>query len=369
VTDNDSLSDEQVRLLHGWFVREMIDLARAPAPSDTRGGLLLGGLVYGEKYIERFQNLCMPSLNASGNAKALHRRSRMILFTDGAGYGALHDFQRQREIAGYPTQLFVLPQSLMDSLTALTGLLGGTQNLGVQIAARYGMAYHPVFPDHVYSPDYFPNLLKLGKRYPAIAQSSISANDTLALRSGLLAHDFAVPAADLGTLGLENIHAQSAGNLMVDGTYPTSHQIIWQGRDRLHVHCPHMNPVYISPDLCAAAPTQYLSIIDANLPYIFGDEFYVPTVSDDMAFLEVSDDSKASVTERVSMERFAAVCRSNLKFRTIYMPYFERGCEVPIRPQEKFLTEADIKQRHKAVCDAILGRTVPGHVDYKKEAA
>jgi hypothetical protein len=151
--------------------------------------------------------------------------------------------------------------------------------------------------------------------------------------------------------------------------FPTSHQLIWQGRDRLHVHCPHMNPVYISPELCAAAPTQYFSIIDANLPYIFGDEFYVPTVSDDMAFLEVSDDSKAAVTERVSMERFAAVCRSNLKFRTIYMPYFERGCEVPIRPQEKFLTEADIKQRHKAVCDAILGRTVPGHVDYKKEAA
>jgi hypothetical protein len=188
VTDNDSLSDEQVRLLHGWFVREMIDLDRAPAPSDTRGGLLLGGLVYGEKYIERFQSLCMPSLKAPGNAKALHRRSRMVLFTDGAGYGALHDFQRQREIAGYPTQLFVLPQPLMDSLTALTGLLGGTQNLGVQIAARYGMAYHPLFPDHVYSPDYFPNLLKLGKRYPAIAQSSISANDTLALRAALAAH-------------------------------------------------------------------------------------------------------------------------------------------------------------------------------------
>jgi hypothetical protein len=113
-----------------------------------------------------------------------------------------------------PTQIFVLPQPLMDSLTALTGLLGGTQNLGVQIAARYGMAYHPLFPDHVYSPDYFPNLLKLGKRYPGIAQSSISANDTVALRSALLAHGPAVPAADLGTIGLEHLHAQSAGNLM-----------------------------------------------------------------------------------------------------------------------------------------------------------
>lgn len=354
--------EERSKLLLDWYTTEKLDLSRRPAPADTRGGLLLGCLVYGNNYIERFLSLAIPSIMAPPNARALRRNSRLVIFTDGEGYRTLEEFQRKHEAAGFPTQLLVLPQPVIEKLKGEFVLLGATQNLGVQIAARYGMAYHAFFPDHVYSPNYFPNLLKLGKRYPAIAQSSISASDVPGFREGLepfrRGDALVIPSVELGDLGWRCLHPQSIGNLMNRGTeflgYPTSHQCIWQGRDRLYVHCCHMNPVYIHPDLCVSAPLKYFSIIDANLPYIFGDEFYVPTVADDMLFVEASGANKKGSNQRVSLELFSAVCWAHTKFRTIYMPYFERACEVPIKPQAEYFEAADIKERHAQLCRDIL---------------
>lgn len=372
------LSPEQEQMclaLHGWMASEIVDLYRQPASTATKGHLLLACLAWGEKYINRFLTLTVPSLAAEGNYQALKNRSRIVVFTDQYGFDLLWRWARTSTEAGVPAQIIVVPPKLMEQVEAKnpeTGkwdngkvfpLLGCTQTLAVQIAARHGMAYHSLFPDHVYSCNYFRNLLRIAKKgQPAIVQSSISARlDTAQESLKAYTRDngtITIQSRELGAIGWKHLQAQSRGNLMNSGKeilgLPPSFQCIWQGKDRLYLYCCHTNPVYLAPELCANAPVRYFSPIDCNLPYLCGDQFYFPKVEDEMCFLELSDDDKRGTLDKVSPEIHAAICWSHVKFRTIYMPYYSTPCEYPIGPQEEFLEYPDIEQRHFEVCKSIV---------------
>jgi hypothetical protein len=363
---------ELCRNLHSWIAFEMIELMRRD-PSERPGGLLLSALVWGDKYVGRFLHLTAKSLEAESNRAALKdNKARIILFTDLSGFDKLRVWAEESTAAGVHASLIILPPPLMEVLMRkgddgewdrqkVFPTLGTTQTLAVKIAARHGMAYHSLFPDQVYSANYFKHLLALSERERVIVQSSISADYRPAVEAleiyRTTTGSIEISARQLGALGFRHLHKQSRGNLMNRGKeilgLPVAFQCIWQGYDRLYLHCCHTNPVYLAPEFCASAPVRYFSPIDCNLPYITGDRAYFPTVEDDMAFLELSDDSKEGTEEKLTPEVHAAVCWSHVKFRDIYMPWFAQGCEVPIARQPEWLEPDDIAERQAQVAKGI----------------
>jgi hypothetical protein len=360
---------EYKEILHGWFAAELCALDRARNEFAPPGTLLLGAGAWqgrGGDYIERLWTYAVPTLHAPKNAAALRGRAHLVLFTDAPGYDRVWRQARALgEMLGRPPQIFVIPPAIMDYIPKhadnVNPLLGAFQSLTVQIAGRYGMAYHPLFPDHLYCDGYFPSLFSLARHHSALVQTSVSAS-MAAVRPELEGYRrggaFAIPALDLGDMGFRHLHGQSLGNLMNRGTtdlgYPTSYCSIWQGRDKLYAHCCHLNAAYLSPGLCAAAPVRYFSPLDCNLPHLIpGAHFHVPTAKEGMTFIELSTDQKFASTKRVDEELHAAICWHHTKFRDDFLPYFAVASEVPIKRQESYLEEADIRRRHAEMIEGM----------------
>ena len=350
--------------LRDWVAAELCDLYRRPAPQG--GGLLMGGLMYGDAYVSRFLSWTAKTIQADFDA--LKGRARIVLFTDAGGFDKLWQYARRMEFSGIPTQVFIVPGRILDGLEegnkrtrnlSRYKLLGAVQNLLTQIAGRYGCGFHALFPDMIYSAGYFGRLLKLAETHKGIAHSNISAGVEVIgevaqySRNGMLA----IPALDLGDMAFRHMHKRSRGNLMNRGRewlgFPASHCLIWQAKDRLRQFCCHSNATYIAPEWCAKATVRYFSPIDCNLPYLL-DDFYTPRLEDGMAMMEVSDDTYPASNSRVSAEKFAAICWYHVQDRDDYLPYFATPNDIPIRDQREYLDLAEIDARQADIHAGII---------------
>lgn len=364
--------DNLLGLLEGWYGKEMSDLYRG---QPWRGpGILMGCPVWGEKYLERFEKYCLPTIMSPKNHAALKGRCRMVLFTDMASYARLLHFTEGMETVGFDLDLRIIPQEIMAQLPPPGAkaddprhlnkywILGVAGNVQVQMAKRAGMAFHMLLPDHVYEQDYFPNMFRLGAKYEGIAQTGISANvdgcgpelETYKQEGGAIT----IPGRDLGDMGWRHLHKQTRASLMNDATIPDdlpeSHLWTWQGRDKLHLYCCHMNAAYLSAAMCDKAPSRIPATIDAELPAFMPKDFYVPTAEDGMTFIEVSDETKADNPKRVNAKKFAQFCWMKVRYGKQWMPYVERVCEVPIHPQATYMEADEIEAEHARLLAMLL---------------
>ncbi len=339
-------------LLESFFGQNIANLYRG---QPWRGkGLLMGCPVWGEKYLERFEKYCLPSIMAPKNHETLKGRCRMVLFTDASSYTKLLQFTEGMEDVGFDLDIVLIPNELMATLPKGRDdpeyaqkqlnkywILGVAQNTCNQMAKRAGMAVHILHPDHVYGPEYFANLFRLSDKYDGIAQTSISANveacaelDKYIQPTGTLI----VPDRELGDIGWRHLHKQTRASLMNTATIPDdlpeSHLWTWVGKDKLHLYCCHMNMAYLSAKYVAVAPTRIPATVDAELPSFMPKDFYVPTAEDGMTFIEISDETKADNPRRVGMVDFAKHCWLKTRFSLDWMPYVMKVCEVPIHNQE-----------------------------------
>lgn len=346
--------DEFRDLVKSWVAQELSALYRQPAPASR--GLLIGVAVWGKTFIDRFLRFGARSLAAPRNAATLRHNSRLVLFADGEGFDLLWQYARERQASGFPTQIIVMPDLLMAQLAKAPDnkftLLGATHILQVQMAAFYGMGYHMSAPDLIYADGYFPGLMYLAQDHKAIAHTNPSAHigiyDDLP-KDGPLALD----PEELGALTWKHLHVQSRTNLMNVGAespgYPPAHFNIWQGRDSLIIHSPHLSATYMAPEVCAKAPVRFFSPIDCQLPFMMPDGFYTPRRQHGMSYIEVSDDSKIGRGVRHDIEIFAAICWHSTRFRDEYLPFYDAASVFPIPVQESFLTDAEIATRHAQV--------------------
>lgn len=356
---NEGLTSEYAFALERFFGDSMAHIYSTT--QEKREGLLMGCPVWGDLYIARFRAMCLPTLLSAKNLDALRGRCRMVLFTDKPNFTSLWDITRQleRSDAGIDLQIHVIPDELMRGLGVVDNakywILGVISNILVQMAGRLGMGYHSLHPDHLYGEAYFQNLERLSQTHEAICQTGISA-DVDGVWKCLEAHrlpdgTIPIPDRDLGTIGWANLHKQTQACLMVPGSIPTSlpdsHFMLWQGKDKLHLYCCHMNAAYMSPRLCNMAKPRIPATLDAELPsFMPPDNFYVPTAEDGVTFIEVSDDSKWSQPKRVNLEKFAERCFSQTRWQDDWLPWFRKVCEVPIDEQETYVEDAQIKQQH-----------------------
>ena len=79
--------DRCLPALDRWWQDQMVDMYASPRVA--RQGLLLGCPVWGEKFIDRLINLCLPSIHAPKNWDALRNRCKFVFFTDREGFKGL----------------------------------------------------------------------------------------------------------------------------------------------------------------------------------------------------------------------------------------------------------------------------------------
>lgn len=332
--------------LEGFYGLALAELYRVPANKGY--GIVMGCPLWGEKYIERFAQYCLPTILAPKNQAALNGKCRMVLFTDKQSFGylvgLLENLERDH---GIQVLLHLIPDELIKRLGDdpmnkywVLGVAGGVL---LKTAARANMGFHMLLPDHCYGPAYFENLFRLSSDHEVIVQPGISASIETAApelekyRDGIT---LPVPDRDLGDIGFRHLHKQTASRLMNGATLPDdlpeSHLLIWQGKDSLHVYCPHMNAAYLSPRICALAPSRIPATLDAELPAIIAGNapFYVPKVSDGMTYIELSDAKKGDIAGRTDLEGWLEHSLIRVRFSDAWMPYFNTCYEVPIHNQE-----------------------------------
>jgi hypothetical protein len=223
--DLDEIIDFKVYIprLTDWFWREISKLYEADLlPAAKSPGVLMGCPLWGEDFIDRFFFFCLPSLRAKKNWEALEGRTRMVLLTDGAGFPRLFICARELERRGIKVNLLVIPPEIMSEVNKSPlnkyWLLGTCQNLLLQMAARSGMGFHALHPDHLHSEEYFPNMLRLAETHDCIAQTSISADVGSVLpeleQYRQIDGSLVIPDIEVGDMGWRHVHKQTLGNIM-----------------------------------------------------------------------------------------------------------------------------------------------------------
>jgi len=354
-------------VLENWFGQDMALLYRNPPA--RKDGILMGCPIFGEKYLARFEQYCLPSLMAPQNLAVLKGRARLVLYTDADSFIHLWSITRKLEGLGIEVQLPLIPPEVMahfprglhpDDPRQLNKywILGVAQNVLVQMAGRAGMAFHALHPDHVYAQAYFPNMDRLLKAgHDNLAQTGISANIQTAAaeleKYRLSTGELVISDRNLGDLGWRHLHKQTRASLMnsadMENSLPHSHFLAWQGRDALHLYSCHMNAVHLSPAKCAAAGTRLPATLDAELPSFMGQEFYVPTPEDGLTFIEVSDDTKEAEEGDVPFTEFARRWWLHVRFSDDWMKYSNTVCKVPIHEQDNFISDEEIEAQHEAL--------------------
>ena len=357
--------NSQLQLLESFFGYEISELYKGRP--WRANGILMACPVWGDKYIDRLERYCLPSLMAPRNYAALKDRCRLVFFTDPQSYGRLNNYIEGMETIGFDLDMRVIPKELMDLFHAKDPLikywiLGVCQNVGIQMAKRAGMAFHQIHPDHVVEAGYYENLFRIAEQYDGIAQTGISADakgagkelDSFVQTGGSLV----IEGRDLGDIGWRHLHKQTKVTIMNKATFPDdlpeSHLWTWIGKDKLYLSCCHMNAAYISAKVCGTASPRIPATIDAELPYFMPRKFYVPTAEDGMTFIEISDETKADNPKRVKFKEFAQHCWLKVRYSRDWMPYVEHLCEVPIRQQNEFYELDRIRAEHKTLMQSLL---------------
>lgn len=354
-------------LMLPWFNDEITEIY-SREPVEANDGLMMGCPVWGEQYIDRLAAYTIPSLMSPDNLAALKGRGRLVLYIDEREFPYVHRLTAWVRRAGIKVLFRFIPPEVMRMLdrgdySSRFRTLAVVQNVLTHMAGVQGMAYHQFQPDHLYEAHYFPNLFRLGEKHEAIIQMSLNATmegiepevEKFRTDSGALA----IPGRELGDMGYRHMHPQCQLHSMNAAKWPDSlpcsHRLWWQGKDAVHIYSSHVNPAWLSPRLCLDAPVAFTSTMDTLLPeYVPPDlPFYVPTVEDELTFIEFSDAEKPANRPYVGFQDFSMNFWGASSFTGEYMPYFSRPSLVPIKPKASYLTDDEIKRQAGQIVESL----------------
>lgn len=324
-----------------WFKAERACTTR-PAMTPRPGGILFGGMVWGGKYLDRLERYCVPSLLDPGNIAPLAGRSRLVLYTVPSDVDRLKAILSPFHACGIDVQLRALPGG--HDKVRTQSLLATVQRVLLAEAGAEGMGFHPFLADHVYNKDFMTNLSRLGKDHSAIAQMTISGQiETAAAELDHYRDDgiLAIPARDLGTIAHDHMHQQTKPFVINDlspGLMTPTPYFVWRLADRLVIHCPHMNPEWMSPEVCRAVPepnrNTIVGAMDCSLPYLFPEKWYTPTLEDGMTCIEFSDATKPERTAG-PIEDMTDLAWHIMRFNDDYLPFLARRSVLPLHPHDR----------------------------------
>lgn len=355
--------------LAGWFSSEMRWLhGDLPARRD-RSGTLVGFPLWGEKFWGRFRVYFCASAFSGDNLRSLHSMGQvvLVLYVPESSISPASDEARVLSRAGVDVVLRTIPDSIVAAASSSQAdrypLLGAVQNLLVQAAGRWNLGFHGGVPDHVYSGRFFRGVKRLARPGGAVAGVGLSAWEP----SISLALDFmrgprgelSLSSAEVGDLSLEHLHPQMRGSWMnrYPDDFPRYHFLFWRGPSYVEVAYAHSNPTWLSPEVCRSARVSLWGTVDAQMPHFCREAtLAVPALSDDAAYLEVSDSAKGATAGRFSLDEFAALTWDTVDFRDEYMDWMRLPHRLPCSPSQGTPSESEIDSMHSSTVNSVVSR-------------
>jgi hypothetical protein len=338
--------------IDSWYAKER----QAMAPQS--GGLVLGGLLYGPKFLDIFRRYCLPSLRSEENRAALAKHGAIIaLYTDDATYG---DLLLALLDGGINATVRVMPDDVV-SHPAFWARLATAQALWCQLCARSGRPYHMLMPDQVYDATYFPNLLRLAERHRRIAHVGLNTNMTAAPDLEQYRGsdgELTIPTRDLTDIAWKHLHWRMSRHILNGATpdrMPNCHYQTWRARDRVTVFTPHCNTAYMDAETCRLMEDESIAktTIDARIQGLFEIDFYVPMMEDGMSYIGLEYPGREREPPdwpvHVGLKDFIARCCNEIWRRPEYLMYYRRPHEIPASVIATALTRGEVMARQMAL--------------------
>jgi hypothetical protein len=360
--------------LAAWFKGEM-DRIHSTIPTAT-GGMLMGGPVWGEKYLDRMLRFGIPSLMSERNLAILSGKKHgnapavLVLYILAEDKDPVFKATRPLRQAGIMTALRDIPKEVMNAMGGHKddkyGILACVQNLLVHEAGWHAMGIHMWMPDHHYCDGYFEELAKRTGKYPAIIQQSMSVNIETAEKDveyWRQAGDgaIAMPPDAMGKLILDHMHERSHRHVMnyggsIPDAMPDSRQVIWKGKEHFHILDGCQLIAWLCPELCQDAPISFTSTMDMLHPdYIPPGQFYMVEPDDGMMFCELTGNDRMGPPGYVSTERFLMRWWQQVAFTDDYMQYTKQLCRIKIPEQAEgdYFSDEHIEGEHRAILEMV----------------
>ncbi len=294
-------------------IKEMKRFETAPGtdPGAAREKVVISLLVYGKDYREKCFNTMFKSLMTAENLPTLCRE-KQVLFSIQADEATRSEFETSPIInkikaLGAHFEYAIIPDSLRDQIDMATiyWLVGAAATLGLEYARANNAAFHHCYPDIVYSNKFFSELLRLTKSHHSILSPAHRTDEAVFLPS-LKPYEtddiISVPSADLVALGLNAIHMCHwpliVNNRASMWSYPSTHSPIWETHQFVHFNCPHLNAIWLAPDVVSKSPQRFYISLDSELDFLCEKEdFYIPQENDELYLIEFSNQGKQKVED------------------------------------------------------------------------
>ncbi len=306
--------------------------------TSIEGGLLMALSVWGDKYLDKFLNYCLPSLLEAENCRALADAGAILfIHTNEHGKQVIlqHGIIDEMIKRGFKVQMHMLNESVLDMIPGVANHkywhLGMTQSLHLQYAKLLGVDYHLLMPDVAYSAGFFKRLIKLNR--PIITHSGLPTATTIqsVLDKYKDGYGLNIPAAKMMTECFNHAHDRIKPYIVENKNYTRGHIIIWRGRDTVHIMSPHQTLAWVSRDLISAIPDRFFFTLDSEIEKIApGVDVYQPCREDGLVMLEISEDIPASprkemaTAEQYAMSFLAGIPEAGLR------KIFLKGMQMPI---------------------------------------
>lgn len=306
-----SATNAATRSIIEWLDKN-IEETRAPKTASTREKVVISVLIWGKEYTKKMLDKSFKSLMADGNIPAMVKSKYVIIHvqTDDQTKVMIESAEIVQKMAsiGVHFEYAVFDDSITASLgteSTKWWMVGAAASLAIHYAKRAGAAFHHSYPDVVYSENYFSELIRLSATHNAILGQAHRADESLLfpkLETYETGEKISIPAADLVALHLDSVHMAMfpliVNNRSKFWNYPQSHVHIWEGQENLHFNCPHLNIMWLCPQVLKDLPSRYYMTLDSELDLVCkGEDFYIPQEMDDLYLLEISEQCKGTVED------------------------------------------------------------------------
>lgn len=273
--------------------------------------VVLSLLAYGKEYTKKCIDIVFKTLMADGNIPTLCKEKQPLFHIQTSiesrdTFESAPIVEKMKQL-GVNFQYAIIPESLMKQIddASVYWLVGAAATLGIEYARACNAVFHHTYPDIVYSDKYFAELLRLSKTHKAIL-SPAHRTDQFVVFPRLKPYEndeaISIPSPDLVALSLDAIHMchwpTIVNNRPAMWCYPVHHYLVWESHEFVHFNCPHLNALWIDPEVIEKFPKRYYISLDSELDFLCeGENYYIPQQDDDLYMIEFSNQGKQRVED------------------------------------------------------------------------
>ena len=365
-----------------YFAKTMVEIRQGSLTKDIsqtteKRLFLMPFTVWGERYVNMLINYCLPSLLTEGNLYALCKERQPVMFinTDSKSQSLIEqsDIIRRIRSIGVVVHYRMLDESLIKLIAENPNFnywhLGMMQSLDLYIAKALRADYHLLLPDQIYAESFFVGVLRAASRgHKAITRLGLSTCMEVicpAVEPYRKNLGIAIPARDLASLAVTNVHSASASWIAtgkdIAVEMPNACMIVWEGKDTLHMLSPHQTVLFLDNEIISTIKERFFITLDSELDKIIPEHIsiYCPQVEDEMFLIEVtSEEQRSTAINRQPVQEFARVFWYSVQASMSYWRLFDQGIIDPLNRQmvtgRNFMSDSEIAEAKKAVKSKLL---------------